>query len=165
MVLPITAVCDTAWNWTKVCSDASSTEMQCLRPLHHSGAQHVRPPPARHVSMVWLNHGIPVLPVESWCALKGAMKSIHSDQKGLLARHSPVCVFLAVCVCVFVRLCAVLVFLCNVCWYISLVCVLYLQKNCVIHLRLCVWKWLSVTCCLEHSRPQEVQFWIQILKY
>jgi hypothetical protein len=33
------AGCDTAWNRTRVCSDASSTEMQCLRPLHHPGAQ------------------------------------------------------------------------------------------------------------------------------
>ena len=29
MGLPITAGCDTAWNRTRVCSDASSTEMQC----------------------------------------------------------------------------------------------------------------------------------------
>ena len=29
-LLPITASCDTAWNRTWVCSDASSTEMQCL---------------------------------------------------------------------------------------------------------------------------------------
>jgi hypothetical protein len=35
---PITASCDTAWNQTGVCSDASNTEMQCLRPLCHSGA-------------------------------------------------------------------------------------------------------------------------------
>ena len=27
-----------AWNRTRVCSDASSPEMQCLRPLRHSGA-------------------------------------------------------------------------------------------------------------------------------
>jgi hypothetical protein len=33
MALPITASRDTAWNRTRVCSDASSTEMQCLRPL------------------------------------------------------------------------------------------------------------------------------------
>ena len=38
MGLPIMAGCDTAWNQTRVCSDASSTEMQCLRPLRHSGA-------------------------------------------------------------------------------------------------------------------------------
>uniref|UniRef100_A0A4W5R601 Uncharacterized protein n=1 Tax=Hucho hucho TaxID=62062 RepID=A0A4W5R601_9TELE len=31
MALPITAGCDTAWNRTRVCSDASSTEMQYLR--------------------------------------------------------------------------------------------------------------------------------------
>ena len=31
MELPITASCDTAWNWTRLCSDTSSTEMQCLR--------------------------------------------------------------------------------------------------------------------------------------
>uniref|UniRef100_A0A674BYQ5 Nfe2 like bZIP transcription factor 2a n=2 Tax=Salmo trutta TaxID=8032 RepID=A0A674BYQ5_SALTR len=37
MGLPITDGYDTAWNQTKVCSDASSTEMQCLRPLRHSG--------------------------------------------------------------------------------------------------------------------------------
>jgi hypothetical protein len=36
MGLPITAGCDTAWNQTRVCSDASSTEMQCLRLLRHS---------------------------------------------------------------------------------------------------------------------------------
>ena len=30
MGLPITAACDTAWNQTRVCSDASNTEMQCL---------------------------------------------------------------------------------------------------------------------------------------
>jgi hypothetical protein len=38
MGLPITASCDTAWNSTRVCSDTSGTEMQCLRPLRHSGA-------------------------------------------------------------------------------------------------------------------------------
>ena len=37
MGLPITAGCDTAWNRTRVCNDASSTEMQCLRSLRHSG--------------------------------------------------------------------------------------------------------------------------------
>ena len=35
----ITAGCDTAWNLTWVCSDASSIEMQCLRLLLHSGAR------------------------------------------------------------------------------------------------------------------------------
>ena len=40
MGLPITASCDAAWNRTRVCSDTSSTEMQCLRPLLPSGAQH-----------------------------------------------------------------------------------------------------------------------------
>uniref|UniRef100_A0AAZ3PQH3 Tc1-like transposase DDE domain-containing protein n=1 Tax=Oncorhynchus tshawytscha TaxID=74940 RepID=A0AAZ3PQH3_ONCTS len=40
MGLPITTSCDTAWNRTRVCSDASSTEMQCVRILHHLGAQH-----------------------------------------------------------------------------------------------------------------------------
>ena len=33
MGLPITAGCDTARDQTRVCSDTSSTEMQCLRPL------------------------------------------------------------------------------------------------------------------------------------
>ena len=37
MGLSITAGCYTARNQTRVCSDASSTEMQCLRPLCHSG--------------------------------------------------------------------------------------------------------------------------------
>ncbi|KAM9407695.1 uncharacterized protein ACWYII_027526 isoform 1-T2 [Salvelinus alpinus] len=37
MGLPITASCDLAWNRTRVCSDASSTEMECLRPLSNSG--------------------------------------------------------------------------------------------------------------------------------
>ena len=31
--LKITAGCDTAWIRTRDCSDASCTEMQCLRPL------------------------------------------------------------------------------------------------------------------------------------
>jgi hypothetical protein len=39
MGLPMTAGCDTAWNQIRVSSDASSTEMQCLRPLRHSGPQ------------------------------------------------------------------------------------------------------------------------------
>ena len=38
MGLPITAGCDTAWNQTRVCRDYSSTEVQCLTPLRHSGA-------------------------------------------------------------------------------------------------------------------------------
>ena len=38
MELPITAGCDTAWIRTRYYSDASCTEMQCLRPLRHSGA-------------------------------------------------------------------------------------------------------------------------------
>ena len=38
MGLPITAGSDTEWNQTRVCSDSSSTEMQCLRPLPQSGA-------------------------------------------------------------------------------------------------------------------------------
>ena len=38
MGLPITAGCDRAWNQTRVCSDAGSAEMQCLRLLRHSGA-------------------------------------------------------------------------------------------------------------------------------
>ena len=42
MGLPITAGCDTAWNQTRVGSDASSTEMQCLRPLRYSGAHLIR---------------------------------------------------------------------------------------------------------------------------
>jgi hypothetical protein len=37
MGLPITADCDTAWNRTRVCSDTSNTEMQCLRPRSPSG--------------------------------------------------------------------------------------------------------------------------------
>ena len=41
MGLPIMSDCDTAWNRTRVCSDASSTEIQCLRPLRHYGALHV----------------------------------------------------------------------------------------------------------------------------
>ena len=36
MTLPIMAGCDTAWNRTRVCSEPSSTEMQCLRLLRHS---------------------------------------------------------------------------------------------------------------------------------
>ncbi|KAK6318410.1 hypothetical protein J4Q44_G00117010 [Coregonus suidteri] len=32
MALPVTAGCDTAWDRTLVCSDASSIAMQCLRP-------------------------------------------------------------------------------------------------------------------------------------
>ena len=35
--LPITAGCDTALGRTRVFSDTSNTEMQCLRPLRHSG--------------------------------------------------------------------------------------------------------------------------------
>ena len=38
MDLLIAAGCDTVGNLTRICSDASSTEMQCLRLLHHSGA-------------------------------------------------------------------------------------------------------------------------------
>ena len=42
MGLPITVSCDTAWNQTRVCSDASSTEMmKCLLLLQHSGAKQV----------------------------------------------------------------------------------------------------------------------------
>ena len=37
MGLLITASCDTALDQTRVCSDASSTAMQCLRPLRHYG--------------------------------------------------------------------------------------------------------------------------------
>ena len=29
------------WNLTRVCSDASSTEIQCLRLMHHSGAHRI----------------------------------------------------------------------------------------------------------------------------
>uniref|UniRef100_A0A8C7FFT9 Arf-GAP with GTPase, ANK repeat and PH domain-containing protein 3 n=2 Tax=Oncorhynchus kisutch TaxID=8019 RepID=A0A8C7FFT9_ONCKI len=36
MGLPISDGCDTARDRTRVCSDASNTEMQCLRPLRHS---------------------------------------------------------------------------------------------------------------------------------
>jgi hypothetical protein len=42
MGLPITAECDTAWIQTRDCSDASCTEMQCFRPLHHSEGQYKR---------------------------------------------------------------------------------------------------------------------------
>ena len=35
---PITAGCDTSWNRTRVCSEASSTDIKCLRSLCHSGA-------------------------------------------------------------------------------------------------------------------------------
>ena len=38
MGLPITDVCETAQDRTRVCGDTSSTEMQCLRPLRHLGA-------------------------------------------------------------------------------------------------------------------------------
>ena len=38
MGLPIMAGCDAAWIWTRYCSDASCTAMQCLRSLCHSGA-------------------------------------------------------------------------------------------------------------------------------
>ena len=38
MGLPITAGCDTAWNRTRVFTNVSSTQMQCLRPVCHSGA-------------------------------------------------------------------------------------------------------------------------------
>ena len=38
MGILITARCDTAWSQTRDCSDTSCTEMQCLRPLRHSGA-------------------------------------------------------------------------------------------------------------------------------
>ena len=41
--LPITASCDTAWIQTRDRSDASCTEMQCLRPPCHSGARNTRP--------------------------------------------------------------------------------------------------------------------------
>ena len=37
MGLPITSGCDTTRDRIRVCSDASSTAMQCLRPLRHSG--------------------------------------------------------------------------------------------------------------------------------
>ena len=49
MGLPITAGCDTAWKRTRICSDASSTEMQRLRPLRHSGV-HVY-----SMSLVWVS--------------------------------------------------------------------------------------------------------------
>ena len=39
MGLPIMAGCDTAQDWTRVCSDTSSTKMQCLRQLRHSELQ------------------------------------------------------------------------------------------------------------------------------
>ena len=37
MGLPVTTGCDTAWDRTQVCSDTSSTAMQCLRLLRNSG--------------------------------------------------------------------------------------------------------------------------------
>ena len=39
MGLLITSGCDTAWEQTRVCSDASSTVMQCLWPLCHTGGK------------------------------------------------------------------------------------------------------------------------------
>jgi hypothetical protein len=39
MGLPVMAASDTAWDRTRVCSDASITAMQGLRPLRHSGGQ------------------------------------------------------------------------------------------------------------------------------
>ena len=33
---------DTAWDQTRVCSDASSSVMQCLRPLYHSGGPYLK---------------------------------------------------------------------------------------------------------------------------
>ena len=39
-----------AWNQTRVCSDAWSTEMQCLRPLRHFGA------PSPFESLIMLKH-------------------------------------------------------------------------------------------------------------
>jgi hypothetical protein len=42
MGLPITARCDTAWIRTRDCSDASCTEMQCLRSLcHRNRMEHI----------------------------------------------------------------------------------------------------------------------------
>jgi hypothetical protein len=41
MGLPITAGCDTSRDRTRVCSDTSVTDMQCLRPLCHSGGNGV----------------------------------------------------------------------------------------------------------------------------
>ena len=38
MGLPILLGGDKAWNQTRVCSNSSSIEMQCLRPLHYLGA-------------------------------------------------------------------------------------------------------------------------------
>ena len=38
MGLPTMAGCDAAWIQTRYCIDTSCTEMQCLRPLRHSGA-------------------------------------------------------------------------------------------------------------------------------
>ena len=40
MGLPVTAGCDTAWDQTWVCSDASSTAMQYLRPLRPTGGNY-----------------------------------------------------------------------------------------------------------------------------
>ena len=37
MGLPVVAFCDTARDQTRVCSDSSSTAMQCLRQLRHLG--------------------------------------------------------------------------------------------------------------------------------
>jgi hypothetical protein len=41
MGLPITAGCDSLDLNQVVCSDTSSAEMQCLRPLHHLGVEEV----------------------------------------------------------------------------------------------------------------------------
>uniref|UniRef100_A0A4W5LGI5 Serine-threonine/tyrosine-protein kinase catalytic domain-containing protein n=1 Tax=Hucho hucho TaxID=62062 RepID=A0A4W5LGI5_9TELE len=63
MVVQITSGCDTAWNLTRVCSDASSTEMLYLRPLRHSGAQ-------RNLPLTTISCQIPVLNVHlnAWSA-------------------------------------------------------------------------------------------------
>ena len=41
MGLPVTAGYDTARDRPRVSKDASSTAMQCLRPLHHSGGHNI----------------------------------------------------------------------------------------------------------------------------
>ena len=56
MGLPITASCDTAWNWTRVCRDASNTEMPYLRPLRHSSTRsHTISPITATVDITWFD--------------------------------------------------------------------------------------------------------------
>ena len=48
MGLLVAANCDTAQYWTRICSDASSTVMQCLRPLCLSGGS----PPLKFLKVI-----------------------------------------------------------------------------------------------------------------